>query len=126
MQRPRRAAKGHQSCTDGCLAAIDVLVAVYAQINPQRDRAEILDVLCHDLLQNTKFCADSYCLVAQCAWLLCAGAFGGRGPSGLFPPFERNGGMDRGPPMMDMGGPMMMDMGISAFGHHVAQLDCSC
>ena len=41
-----------------------------------------------------------------------AGAFGGRGPPGAFPPFERNGGMDRGPPMMDMGGPMMMDMGM--------------
>ena len=40
-----------------------------------------------------------------------AGGFGPRGPPGPFPPFERNGFMDRGPPMMDMGGPMMMDMG---------------
>ena len=43
-----------------------------------------------------------------CVW---TGGFGGRGPPGPFAPFERNGGMDRGPPMMDMGGPMMMDMG---------------
>ena len=47
-----------------------------------------------------------------------AGAFGGRGPLGGFPPFERNGGMDRGPPVMDMGRPMMMDMGMHTWLTH--------
>ena len=51
-------------------------------------------------------------LECTCA-LPVAGGFGPRGPPGPFPPYERNGFMDRGPPMMDMRGPMMMDMGAA-------------
>ena len=52
--------------------------------------------------------------MCECADALpAAGGFGPRGPPGPFPPFERNGFMDRGPPMMDMGAPMMMDMGAA-------------